>query len=1035
MADEAGAPAHAITRRRFVQGLAASTLVVQMGLDGRPVAAALVRFGPEGIVLPDFARTARRYTDQLLLNFSFYNLQVSRTSGSPLLKKRAIGPPAFIVVTFGPQSLHEEAILVDLPDQDPPDTVADQQDLDSLTVAPGLLRARAAAASRIALKFPDALGASIPFSLDALLDWSDLALSLHPLALPYRQTVPPPVGDQTLRAAQPTETSIELPWRLSLSPVTFNAFEHTSGPVIHDGRTELWHTRLTRKDGDIATTPAVRAVWAPDPDHTIGQGDPKADGYPFESAMTPRDRWDLVRLTSDWTISGYVPQAIPVDRLMLTPLGGYLSLHAQFDSENTPMSLEDWRHRTTLGRDHYVRIVHAGYLMPFGHPAVFVAIAERRIAENAGAPGGYLFLRKFLIVRRDTVDLTGGDQPSLALGQPFRSVTVKTLVTPTIYQNALGGLNASQCFVPSVNGLLVDGGREFKWPIVATDFAGNEIHSSVSMAFVDKAQLLANTPAVLSAWNAASNTFRRTIPLSGQRVTFAPTSPSGDTTLESVSLSMSIALNTTLELPRFAPKMANATVRPRLGDLTGATVADQTITYDSAYLTTGFNDSNKGEVWAMHPALPVAFTPDRSGGTMTPNFSATALSRKLGPVGGTVSVVRQGTFSVASFFDGNTALLLGGIKLMDVISDVSLGAPGAAVPASVPTLQTRSTSTGIETALVWHPALRTSPGGVFDPAGASARIEVRSAVDELRPTSTTIEGTIDHFALHLPEAGDSELIKVPFRRLAFTARDGQKPDLDVDVDAAGIEFFNELRFIEVLAQYLSFVGDSGPFVRITPAAIEAGVAVEIPNVVLGVFTLENIAVSAMLQIPLTGEPVLVHFALSSREDPFRLTVFGIGGGGYVRAGFGVDGLRELELSLMASASVGLDLGPISASIGCDVGLCILITIDDADVTATFYGFFRMYGEVDAGIASASIELYMELGYRTSGNCSYVYGRASLVIEVSVFPGIGGSIEVEVERSFQGSQNDPTFEQLMPAKPVWDTYAMAFAPLAPQVEPS
>ena len=33
------------------------------------------------------------------------------------------------------------------------------------------------------------------------------------------------------------------------------------------------------------------------------------------------------------------------------------------------IDLEQWRHLATLGRDHYVRVVYAGWLCPFGHAA------------------------------------------------------------------------------------------------------------------------------------------------------------------------------------------------------------------------------------------------------------------------------------------------------------------------------------------------------------------------------------------------------------------------------------------------------------------------------------------------------------------------------------------------------------------------------------------------------------------------------------------------------------------------------------------
>ncbi|MEA2702312.1 MAG: hypothetical protein QOD63_257, partial [Actinomycetota bacterium] len=61
-------------------------------------------------------------------------------------------------------------------------------------------------------------------------------------------------------APGPTETAIELPWRLTVSPNDKAAWAHSPAAVIHGTRVELWHTRLglraTAKDG----TPSVDEI-------------------------------------------------------------------------------------------------------------------------------------------------------------------------------------------------------------------------------------------------------------------------------------------------------------------------------------------------------------------------------------------------------------------------------------------------------------------------------------------------------------------------------------------------------------------------------------------------------------------------------------------------------------------------------------------------------------------------------------------------------------------------------------------------------
>src|SRR6516164_5930731 len=55
---------------------------------------------------------------------------------------------------------------------------------------------------------------------------------------------PPIIPAPVIREPQVTETAIEAPWRLFLSPNYSRAWAHSATPVTLDNRTELWHARL-----------------------------------------------------------------------------------------------------------------------------------------------------------------------------------------------------------------------------------------------------------------------------------------------------------------------------------------------------------------------------------------------------------------------------------------------------------------------------------------------------------------------------------------------------------------------------------------------------------------------------------------------------------------------------------------------------------------------------------------------------------------------------------------------------------------------
>jgi hypothetical protein len=266
---------------------------------------------------------------------------------------------------------------------------------------------------------------------------------------------------QPIEAPAETETAIELPYRLVISPSADATWRHRRAPFTVRGRTELWHTRLVLIGGadggelsELQKAP-LRAIWSPDFRPSTSGGWVPDLGL---TAMTGDDRRQIVILTSafnGWASSAsagfwtkpfrppeqtYVPQPFQAELLMMSALGGWLrtrgdwipphaeqprasgpSLHeilsvlrvelspppphgntervhdlelaagARSTANPEQLDLSEWVHVAAQGRDHYVRIVYDGRLLPFGQPASLVKVTERKFEEvDGGWVGAYL---------------------------------------------------------------------------------------------------------------------------------------------------------------------------------------------------------------------------------------------------------------------------------------------------------------------------------------------------------------------------------------------------------------------------------------------------------------------------------------------------------------------------------------------------------------------------------------------------------------------------------------------------------------------
>ena len=365
-----------------------------------------------------------RPDDLVNLEVETVNLHVKRASRKqpPKLVVQDAEQPSLLIVRFPSQTIAETAYFewsdvkaeVDPPPRPDPDAGASSSEALDPPGVTGSRDATAAAAHASRLVFVLPNDAVIPLTIEGLLDWSSYALSVSAIAAIGPEPTPRQIASApTIAAPADDETGLELPYRLIISPNTEAAWRHRLRSFTARGRTELWHSRLLRLDGEDAVelthaTPApLRALWSPDYGPT-----PAAPPHPWlgRTAMDDDDRRQIVVLTSafhGWESTGflgvpvlvggrevqlrlpftrpYVPQPFEAELVMLSALGGWLRSRGNW----SPPS----RARQPRRENPDVRQVFAGPLraldQPEGHAAEPQALVvdRQRAVEHRLPPG------------------------------------------------------------------------------------------------------------------------------------------------------------------------------------------------------------------------------------------------------------------------------------------------------------------------------------------------------------------------------------------------------------------------------------------------------------------------------------------------------------------------------------------------------------------------------------------------------------------------------------------------------------------------
>jgi hypothetical protein len=956
---------------------------------------------------PSLAFQVIRVADMLYLGFQFYNAKGVVKDGQTYIVPTDPAQPCYMVVIFPSQHLGEEVF------------VNYNGDANSYPDPP--LHGALAGFSWLTFILPP--NAQIPFTTAALLDWTGKVATAYDA---------PHLPD-------PQHSALEVPWSLWLAPPVKGSWHHSVTPVTSGGRTELWHTRLGLGALEPPyVTPLIKAFWSL--------------GYDAVFAPPPPDPWQMWPGPPGPAQGPVVRKAIvdlslsvapvQVSLLALSALGASVSLRGDWPP-GEEASLAEWVHRASIGRDSYVRVVYYGYLFPFGNRAVWVVITDREFqTDRAGATVALLVQRSYVVVTEPVITFTGDpNEPSAGRGNPMRTVEVKTVTTPPLEQDAEATINN----VSLADAFWVrDNGADVLFSFVVTDIEGRTVDFTTPVIWVIQGVADGTIPGALgnvkSAYDGAGAS-RNSPSFGGNLFAFAdPGSTPGSTAhyVDTYTLTGTPATNGAANFyPQLSQTSGAMLHLPGAEQLTGVTLnIPPSLIFYEKYLNNAFAGAYTDVyLQVLNNAPNLAFPVQLVGGMAAPNFGLTGITRDLGPVGGDLDSLFGGTFDPSSFFSvlsGSIGKLLGAIDITGIISKFTSADPAAKAqapqissnwiyPGSPP--DDNQAPIALDTKLQWNPEVTHDSSFFFNPApdpGANLLItaEIYTPISEPTQTTYTIHGELTNFTLKLFGSAN-DFIDITFTSFTFDTKTGAKPSIKPQISAVTFNPANALGFISEFEQLLGSLG--GPSIDVTGAGINASYSLALPSVGLGVFSLSNLSLSAGVNIPFDSTPVRVRFALCSQDNPFQLSIYVFGGGGFFSLAIGADGIELIQVSLEFGASISIDLGVASGGVSIMAGIYFsLQTVPSEQVVLT--GFLRADGNLSVlGIVTLSMEFYLGLTYQQPGQA---YGEASVTVSISVLF-FSTSVTATYQKTISGG--DPVFDFAQAISNAdWDVYCEAFA---------
>ena len=201
------------------------------------------------------------------------------------------------------------------------------------------------------------------------------------------------------------------------------------------------------------------------------------------------------------------------------------------------------------------------------------------------------------------------------------------------------------------------------------------------------------------------------------------------------------------------------------------------------------------------------------------------------------------------------------------------------------------------------------------------------------------------------------------------------------------------------------VADSGLSVQVTPTGANTTLNLPLPNIQAGTFGLANLYLSFLFGLELqNGFELMAGLGVGRRSAPFTLTVFVLGGAGWVEAAVRYNISKrqmsaQVSIALFASAGIGISLGPISGGIYAYFG----VTAEFRSGESLTLGIMLLFtGSVSLlGLVRVSLTLMLQAEY---GNGQLV-GRGYVEYKIKIGWLISIKVKAGVAYAFGNSKGN------------------------------